>query len=220
MKKIILASAIVAIGAASAFAQGTVKFYNISSLYLVSTNGATTGAVATSSTAPNGYYYTLFWDASAPTSSNPLTGGWTQATTDGTTPITSVNYAIAGGINGTGGTGGTPVSGIALGGAAYFEIAGWSASLGTTWSAVSSQYSSQTWLANGYFGISSESGLLTTGGAGTPAAGATPLFAATSPGITSGWLLNAVSATPTPEPSTMALAAIGGASLLLFRRRK
>lgn len=42
----------------------------------------------------------------------------------------------------------------------------------------------------------------------------------TAPLVTSGEIGGPGTITPTPEPSTMALAALGGASLLLYRRRK
>jgi hypothetical protein len=230
MKKILLTGCLILASLGLASAQGTVKFYNIAASFLISTNGTgtgagqngtTTGLMATSATAPTGYYFALFYDASAPTSASPLTGGWTHATSDGTTALVGNNYVLAGGITGpgtAGGSGGTPVNGIALGGQAHFEFVGWSASLGTSWAQVAPQYATGLWTAAGYFGISSESGLITTGGAGAPASSAAVILGPQANQINSGFNLNGVS--PVPEPTTLALAALGGASLLLFRRKK
>jgi hypothetical protein len=227
MKKILLTGCLILASLGLASAQGTVKFYNITASFLISTNGTgtgvgqngtTTGLMATSATAPTGYYFALFYDASAPTSASPLTGGWTQATANGVTPLVGNNYIVAGGLSGNGAGAGTAVNGIALGGQAYFEFVGWSASLGTSWAQVAPQYLSGLWTAAGYFGISSESGLITTGGAGAPASSAAVILGPQANQINSGFNLNGVS--PVPEPTTLALVALSGASLLLFRRKK
>lgn len=86
MKKLILSAVVVAAGLVAASAQGTVKFYNITAAYAVSTNGnfnsgtgtgygTTTGAIGTTAVAgADAYYFALLVDPTAPTSGNPLTG--------------------------------------------------------------------------------------------------------------------------------------------------
>jgi hypothetical protein len=54
-------------------------------------------------------------------------------------------------------------------------------------------------------------------GTGTGQPNTTPEALFSGTGITQGFTLFAV---PVPEPATMALAGLGGLSLLLFRRRK
>jgi hypothetical protein len=71
---------------------------------------------------------------------------------------------------------------------------------------------------SGYFGISSPSaGAITLGGLGTPATLPAFLFGGTD-GIQSGFVLDGIAAIP--EPASLALITLGGASLLLFRRKK
>jgi hypothetical protein len=93
-------------------------------------------------------------------------------------------------------------------------LVAWSSNLGDSWASVSSQLASGNFNnITGYIGWSS------VGSAAAAAAAPTQPTVITGTGgvITSGFSLLA---TPVPEPATMALAALGGASLLLFRRRK
>ncbi len=214
MKKTILSLAVVLASLAIASAQGTIKFFNINSSYLVSTP---TGPIATSTASPNGYYFALLTSSSAPSSSDPLTGGWTVAQSGGANLVGN-NYLVAGGISGNGGANGVAVDNWAAGATKFVEIVGWSVSLGTSWSQISAQLTSGNWNADGFYGISSQ-GQVASGGVGTPASPAAALFGATGQ-IANGWTLAAVTATPTPEPTTLALAALGGISMLLIRRRK
>jgi uncharacterized protein YcfJ len=210
MKKVILSAALVAAGLLTASAQGTIKFYNISSLYAVTVNGA---PIPTAAAAPNAYYFTVLVDTSTPTSGNPLTGGWTDATTS-TTPLIGHNTIVAGGISGNGGSSGVAIDGIPVGGGAYFEVVGWSASLGTTWSDIATQLE-DGWSTAGYYGMSSYADVA-TGGVGTPPSNAAAIFSPTL--ISSGFALAPV--VPTPEPTSIALGVMGGLSLLALRRKK
>ncbi len=95
-------------------------------------------------------------------------------------------------------------------------LVGWSTSLGADWATVSAQLIAGNFGANtGFIGWS----LIGAGAAGAaPPATALVITGSPSPIIPVGFSLQQVA--PVPEPSTMALAALGGAALLLFRRRK
>ena len=107
----------------------------------------------------------------------------------------------------------------------YIILVGWSANLGTSWSAAQTALNTPATLAAlttpAYFGISAVGAITTLSTLTSP--GANVFGAATAQGTPINGSLNTqlylVPTTPVPEPGTMALAALGGASLLLFRRR-
>jgi hypothetical protein len=180
-------------GAAGAFAQGTVTFFPTpSTLSSVSINGNTIGTGG----AVGLYFYGLLTAASP---SGPFSFTGTYAT----------NLAVAGYF---GSPAARTVTGWAAGATLFYEVAAWTSDLGPTFN--------PSWLtgnfgggAFGAFGLS-EIATGAAGGLGTPATPPLPLFGST--GITSGILLVG----PVPEPSSMALAGLGAAALLIFRRRK
>jgi len=233
MKKTLLTLAVVATSAASVFAQGKINIYNITTAYLTYTNSGayqssdngvynTTGGKAT--TAANGFYYALLVqpDTSTITAINPLDPNYTLA-------AMATNYLVAGGLSaaGAGGTSGQTVANWAAPTGAtyntapnqdYYLLVGWSASLGTTWSAVSAELAANNWAANGVFGVSQ----LGVGYAGGGPNSVTPPYIFGT-GVNPGGLSQGVtlfSVTSAPEPASMALIGLGGASLLLFRRKK
>jgi len=160
----------------------------------------------------NDFYFALLFDATTPSGNTPTSAGWAQVTQNGGAALAINNNTILnGGTTGTGTSVGAQVN-LAAGQTYNVELVGWSASLGTTWAQVASQYTSGTWTAPGYFNFSSVSTItpFATSGAGAPA-----LFPTVFPN--SSLVLYAVSATP--EPASMALIGLGGASLLLFRRK-
>lgn len=221
MKKIALMLALSGM-VATAFGQGTVNFVNGSGSQNVSTNtqlyinGAPTGLGATglatgSAGSHFGYWYALLaqsYSGSGPTVAttiqNLLTTGWTYTGALGTNALGAGR--IAGGAT-TITTAGMPGP---VGTPNQFIVVGWSSSLGTDWATVSAELSSGNWNPlGGVFGIS-------TVGTGLQAASPPEAIFNNAGTITTGFTLFAV---PVPEPTTMALAGLGGLALLLFRRR-
>jgi hypothetical protein len=218
MKKTLTMLAVVGTAFVS-FGQGHVNFANTSGSQNVSTNttqnylgvavsGGASGLVSGSGAAPSGYYYALLiqsWDGVSATKTatfaNLFTSGWTYS------GVTGLNGLGAGRI--AGGSDATTTAGNALGALNQFAVVGWSANLGTTWASVSSALQAGTLASTGVMGISSTG--TGTGIVSPPEA----IFGGT--GITSPFTLYS---TAVPEPTTMALIALGGASLVLFRRRK
>lgn len=182
-----------------AFAQGLVNFFNNANT-LVSSGPAGSGTAT--SGAANGYYFALL---TSPVGANTFTYAGALGT----------NQAAVGRFFGGASV---AISGWAAGTSRDFEVAGWSASLGTTFN--------PAWLngtgfgAAGFFG---KSGLGTGQAGGSTATGTLPnlnIFGGAT-GIQAGFNLAPVGGGGTvPEPSSMALAGLGAAALLIFRRRK
>jgi len=173
-----------------AFAQGLVNFANAPQ-QLISANIG--GNVASISGAAGSYYFGLL------ISSNGAAGSFTFPNVYGT------NSGIAAGRF-SGGNGIT-VNGWAPGVTMSYQVVGWSSSLGTTFN--------NAWLTKpptgGLFGESS----IASGVAGGGSQSLPPLIPFGGTGIPTGFTLTSV-----PEPSSMALAGLGAAALLIFRRRK
>lgn len=95
-------------------------------------------------------------------------------------------------------------------------LVAWSSGLGANWATVSASLLAGSFSTSGFIGWST----VGVGAAGPPPTG-TPLIIQGTSGsiIPNGITMFAVSPAAVPEPSTIALAALGGASLLLFRRR-
>ena len=226
MKKTIAILALAAVAASSSFAQGLVFFSNQNSTK-ISTNAAVGGAAqgVLAQTAGQ-YYFALFYSTTQTTvggSTGAFAGtnstyvfnasGWSDAGLLGTNSGT-VGGRFASSIN-TDAANNATVNGLAGVTAASFVIIGWSANLGTL-AQVESFMNGNNPLAQaaGWFGESSVSGLITTGNGGKQVTPAT--VGVSSPQIGAFYLGEVI---PTPEPGTLALAALGGASLLMFRRK-
>ena len=213
---------------ASAFAQGTLNWGAIIPTYMTAQTNSTaisplfgggstgSGAVGVTSGSLGGFYYELLWTggvASQPASLSAL-ASWTD------TGLTAGNASTAGRLAPNPSNTGAAVSGWAAGAANNLMVVGWSANLGTTWSValatLQSSIALQSVVGNAYFGMSSLGNV--TASAGNPG---TTIFGTGAGQINSpNTQLYLVPTAPVPEPGTMALAALGGASLLLFRRRK
>ena len=213
------------------FAQGMINWANAnnSKISVNSTvGGPATGLMAAPTTSL--YYFALFYSTSS-----SLIGGSSAAIT-GVTAATYAfndsnwNYLNPGTISGyvTGGAIGTntasgkfsvgpvdPTTGAVITPnvtPAYFVVVGWSSAIGTTVGQLESWYSNPT--VTGWIGESAVSAQITPGNPTTTPPG-TP-----SPVFTPAMAFTMGEYVPTPEPSTIALAGLGGLALLAFRRRK
>jgi len=223
MKKIIVTIGVAALVASTTYAQGLVVFGN-NNFSKVSTNSAVNGAAAGVAAGASSFYYALFYSQSSTTiggSGNAFAGtnsayafnasGWSSAS------LIATNSGAVGGrfastssdslLNST-------VTGLGTVQTANFVVMGWSANIGNTVAALQAYLANPTVL--GWVGESAVSGSIVTGN-GTSQTTPT-LFGNTGSPVMPGFTLGEV--VPTPEPGTLALAALGGASLLMFRRKK
>jgi hypothetical protein len=229
MKKILLTIGLAAIAALSSQAQGYVVFS--SSTQNMSTNNTAgsqqaAGAVATGKTLGAGlFYYALFVSSTGAganaqqgfSSGNSSTYVFNEAqwVLDTDPTATSSSTATAGrfAAGNANSDGSVTVPSITGGNPYYFQVVGWSANLGTTLGQAIIALTTPG--QSGYIGQSIISGQITVGNGGSiPAPNTFGTIAPTMQAFTLG------SFVATPEPGTLALAALGGASLLMFRRKK
>lgn len=241
MKKILLTTFCAVALSAASFGQGYVNWSTIVPTYMsAETNstqysplsatlggGAATGSGAVGNTlAASGglsYYWCLLYAPSgtaAPTTLSALSS-WTST---GLYATNAAAHNLTPGIWSSPSSGQGTLTQLPWANGTTMEVlmAGWSANLGVNWTNVLSElngWSSAQASVNGtaFFGLSNE-------GAFNPAAaspGTTPFGTAASGLINSpNMQLYDLQTTAIPEPGTLALAALGGASLLLFRRKK
>jgi len=223
MKKLILTSACVLAVTGAALAQGTVQWTTISfSAFTGATNttissflsvggsaglsGGTSGPTVGS--AAGSFYYELLYNTAGSVDPTSLTtlDSWSD------TGLEADNSSFANGGR---------VQSLNQNVAAVMPFSttqdiimvGWSANLGTTWTAVSAVLNSGNIPTGSFFG-ETPVGTLTPFAAGTNP-GQNPFGA---PGIVS--LNTPLEPITTPEPTTIALGVMGAASLLAFRRKK
>jgi hypothetical protein len=238
MKKLVLTTVCALAVAGSAFAQGNINFtlspanataLTNSTAYSPLFGGGTTGGGASGKTAAGvggTFVYELLYSstftgvqlagASAPSNNFAVLFGGTWQDTG----LKATNATGVGQIAGNPANVGAQVP-WSPGTTDNIVLVGWSINLGSTWSAVSNTLATQSYgIGNFFFGVSA-TGFVT------------PQTTSTSPGSTvfgtaataAGLPINALNMQlfllpPVPEPSTMALAGIGGLAVLLFRRRK
>jgi hypothetical protein len=236
MKKLILTSMALIAGATLVHAQGFLELFD-------NGGGITTNSGSISSPGVSGttvkwnvagahFDYALLFIPTGIGTSGDLSsaglndGNWVQLAADLSgnpgPALVGTNTSLAqGSLQGNGGSG--SVEAIGINGAAFnyngimgtgdtynysIALVGWSANEGTTWSTVSAELQSGIWNTTGNFGFEVASVSPNNGAPGnTP----TAIFG------NSTLVLYAV---PTPEPTTLALAGLGGLSMLFLRRRK
>jgi hypothetical protein len=195
MKKI---AAILCLGALAtgAFAQGVVNFGNSASTLVTATINGQTASIAGNGTAT--YYFGLLL-------ANSAAGPFTFSGLYGTNSVAAGRFVQNGAV--------VPASpvGWAAGTTKFYEVAGWSGTLGSTFQA--------SWLTTAPAGLFGVSGIGSGTAGGSDASGNSfpplPLFGGAT-GIQSGFNLT----TSVPEPTSMALVGLGAAALMIFRRRK
>lgn len=221
MKKILTLVSILGLSF-SLHSQGLVSIQESS--FIITTNstaiGGTSGNMVSGTTSPSAYFFALLTiqdptgSTTLPTisSASDLLSSWFLAGVSGTN-ATGIN---AGKIAATPATTGVAANSWAAGSTNFTVVVGWSANEGSSWNTISNSISSGIWANTttaGVFGWS-----VVGYGASTSLTPAFSVFGNGAGQINSGFVLTQVAAVP--EPGTLALAALGGASLLLFRRRK
>lgn len=198
MKKILITLSLAAI-VSSSQAQGLINFFNsASTLVTLSSNavnlGSTPGTLGQ-------FRYELFVAPAGTLTPASFTG----------TGVIGTNQAAAGRFTG-GANVGVPLN--PAGSTRAIMVRGWSSNLGSTWAAAKLNEG----VIGGFFGESAIAPSFILGGFdGVGTLPTLPAFSGTA--ISTGFALTYVPSI-IPEPSSMALAGLGAASLLIFRRRK
>jgi hypothetical protein len=247
MKKLVLSAVALVAGAMLGYSQGTVTLANTSTSFFVSTNGSSlglgTGNAWGGGGAQVGFDYEVLDMVDAadnPVSSlaanitnvfgsSSIFGQWTDASVTGS----SENLVSKGGIV-SGSTSAanwsTPGSSVPYGSNGqtpdYYLVIGWSVNEGN-WNTVSNILAGNgTWAVTGagsWFGVSAVGLNYAGGGTGTPSPASAVSLWNGSTGLANEQGLSPFQLTPiapVPEPASMALAGLGGLSMLLIRRRK
>jgi hypothetical protein len=226
MKTIILALFSLVMGANLVCAQGTIQFFgaaagvmtNTSYYYAPHGGFSATGKTFSQSLAPGAYNFILLAATSinASDEGNPLGPDWSAVSIYGGALAVASNSIIAGSVAGPGGNFGFSSS-LTAGTTYDIMLVGWSSNLGD-WDQIQVDYSPRfenVYLpAFTFFGIS-PIGTVTPNPLEEPMIPGAPVF---GPGIpNNSTVLYIVGG---PEPSTLALAGLGGLFMLCLRRRK
>jgi hypothetical protein len=190
MKKLLLTVALVAVTATLSYAQGTVTFQNGTlNRATLIDPGVSTIQVPTTAGLIN---YGLFWGTTA--------GNLTLV------PTLGVNSTASAGIISAANP--FPIPGSTEGQSVFLQVKGWSASFGSDWLAASTA-------PGAYFGQTRvvQTTLAPTAGPGTV------LWQSASGTAADRFFPLALTLNPVPEPTSFALAGLGAAALLIFRRR-
>jgi len=237
MKKLVLAIGCALAMTGAAFAQGNVAWSSISAAFMTAQSNSTAyspffpgagtpvgGGVASaggSASLGTGFYYELLYtsfsgtQATIPTLASLLS--WSDA------GLSASNSTTAGRLSVINGNAGAQVP-WSPGTTDSIVLVGWSADLGSSWLAVSNELATgsyKTVLAGqqGFLGVST-TGYITTLSTATSPGAAVFAGGASQQGLPINSLNTPLYLLPVPEPATLALAGLGGLSLLLFRRQR
>jgi PEP-CTERM motif len=218
MKKLILTAIGLVAGATLVHAQGYMVINGASAGVTTNTSSYfAQGAGTTGLTAKGAavYDYAVLV-STTPITDGPTDAGWSQVGTfAGSTPIVAGGSGLSQGAV-IGQSANQFESDIAVG-TYYVAVVGWSPGLGSSWSTV------ETELAGGFSafqGLQDYFGYTYSGTADFVTAASSPgdnCFGVT--GVANGSLV-LYNVTAVPEPATLALAGLGGLSMLFLRRRK
>jgi len=228
MKKLVLTSIIAAAAVLQSFGQGQVIIGN-SSTTKIWTNGVAATTTGTGGIMPGstvqGYTFALFAYYSGSLGSSTNSGTTVQNTDNSTTPFLSSNWELVGyGQNGASGriTDANPfetVGNIAAGNYATLMMVGWNTAVGgSTIASFDTAYNAALGgTANGLmYGYSGDGSILL--GTGTVPPNTQAIGGGV--GTIAPFTIGVVPVTSTPEPTTLALAGLGGLALLGLRRKK
>jgi hypothetical protein len=227
MKKLAVTLSLLAI-AAGAFAQGTVNPGNTGTTRFQTNSTGIGGGVgnAVAATGPGFYYEVLTAPSTVTTVDASLQGLIQSGTQWMDTGLRATNTAIAGAMAGA-----TGVNNWGIGVSQSYIIVGWSGSLGTSWATVAGELNGASLVNNVWGGPNfTATGFLGATAIGWRQAGgvigATTIPTASIFGTVDDAQGTTIK-TPTsmyfvnvPEPTSFALAGLGAAALMIFRRRK
>jgi len=214
MKKLLTVAAL--IGAMSySFGQGYVNFNNTTA-----SRASANGVLMTAAAVPS-WYYALLVAPSTQGTVDPSLTGWTFA-------ALGTNTALAGRMAGntTADNGGVAIAGLTGTSTADFVVVAWSANLGSDWATIfagkplaladNNHTGTAFWgsATSGWYGISTVGNNVLLAPSGGPY---NSVWGTSASGLIQGVNVNYY---VVPEPTTFALAGLGAAALLIFRRRK
>jgi hypothetical protein len=247
MKKLVLTIGCAMAVSGAVYAQGTINSIapggnftsqtNTTTYSFIQGGGAVVGGSQAAGNAASavGFYYELLYSTTPFNGSSIAQPNSTSALFGGTWQDVGLTYTNQSGTTGRiqptapnasyNEPAGMGAGGVGVGQTNYLVLVGWSANLGTSWSVVSNElatgsYATVLGSGIGFFGESATGYLV--GNTGNPGVNPFGTVAGANglPIIGTANQLYELSGTAVPEPSTMALAGLGGLSMLLFRRKK
>lgn len=234
MKKFILSLALVVAGVA-AQAQGTVNWTGVAGSFIGTTNSSqyssffgggatsvngTSGNTASTALGGGVYYYELLTSSglsSVPTTLSQFGSNLATSWVDTGLSMTNGNAANGRAVQ-INAVQNATANNWASGATQNIIMVGWSSNLGTTWTAaLASLLAGGGWSGNAYFGVGQSVGSLTIASANPGIS----IFGSNAGQINdTGANALVMNLVPVPEPTTIALAGLGGVALLALRRKK
>jgi len=196
MKKLVIASLALAFASTLAFGQGQISFLSRGG----GVDAPVTNIVTGQRVSGTGYLAQLYYGPAGASESSLVTFGGTTAANFATATLAGyVITSTGGGVR----TVDLSIPGVVAGQPTSFQLRAWEASLGATW-----ELAFPAWQSGAAGPVLGKSAIISTKTSATIAETAQPLLG-----------LQGFNLTPVPEPSVIALGALGLAALL-YRRRK